>query len=199
MRNLSRTLVVAVALLSSSLAQGAVSPIGLSLLAPVQLPPTSFSIAGVRASALWGHHRDVYGFDFGGIGNITDISFGGTAVAGVFNLNKGVSTVVGIQAAGLGNINVNKATIIGLQVSGFLNSNQAESSLIGFQVAPINYSPYTKVGGLQAGLYNRSRAVYGFQIGLVNMTDSLHGIQVGLINFNKTGLFAVAPILNIGF
>ena len=65
--------------------------------------------------------------------------------------------------------------------------------------AAANITPHTKIYGVQAGLYNRSLEVYGFQIGLINSVESLHGLQIGLVNFNSKGIFAVAPILNVGF
>jgi hypothetical protein len=199
MRNLIRVLVVAAAFLSITSAHAAVTPLGVSVLSPVQFPPESFSVVGARVSLFWGDHRDVYGIDLGAIGNMTDNNFVGIGVSGVFNMNKGMTTVVGLQAAGITNINENKAHIVGLQVAGILNSNQAESSLVGFELALGNYSPYTTVWGAQLGIYNRAQVVNGFQIGLVNVAQSLHGIQIGLVNFNQTGLFSVAPILNIGF
>jgi hypothetical protein len=177
----------------------AVSPIGLSVIPPAQIPTSDFSITGVRASLFWGNHREVYGFDLGVLGNITQGSFGGIAVAGGMNWNQGSATVVGLQAAGLANVNQNKTRVIGLQVAGILNSNSAESTLVGAGLALVNLMPHTTVIGVQAGLYNSSRAVYGFQFGLFNFTESLHGVQLGLLNFNKTGLFSVAPFLNIGF
>lgn len=179
--------------------QAALSPIGFSVIPPAQIPTSDFSVVGARASVLWGRHREVYGIDLGLIGNMTENSFGGAAVSGVFNWNQGTATVLGLQAAGLANVNVNKARIVGLQAAAVLNSNRAESTLVGAGLALVNQMSHTTVIGVQAGLYNSARAVYGFQLGLFNVTESLHGVQVGLLNFNKTGLFSVAPIVNIGF
>jgi hypothetical protein len=165
----------------------------------VQFPPKDFSIVGARLSVFWGEHRDVYGLDLGAIGNVTSGSFAGIGVSGIFNWNQGSATVIGLQAAGIANVNTNKARIYGLQVAAGLNSNKAESSIVGLQVALANYSPFTTVGGFQVGLYNRANEVYGLQIGLINVAESLHGLQIGLVNFNHKGLFAVAPILNVGF
>jgi hypothetical protein len=187
------------AFLSCSQAHALVSPLGVAILAPVQFPPTSFTLVGARASVFWGKHRDVWGLDIGAIGNMTEGSFAGIGVSGIFNYNKGMSTVVGLQFAGITNINVNKARVLGLQVAGVFNHNRAESSVVGLQLALANLAPATSIYGFQAGVYNRSRAIYGFQIGLINSTDSLHGLQIGLLNFNKSGIFSVAPILNIGF
>jgi hypothetical protein len=206
MKNLNRALAGSLMSLSmlgglalSSPAHALVSPIGLSVAGPVQLPPSDFTVAGARASLLWGNHRSVYGFDFSFIGNHTQNSFTGVALAGGYNWNQGTTTAIGLQAAGFANVNINKATIVGLQVAGLINYNGAESTLVGLGAALINRTPHTKVIGAQAGLYNQAREVYGFQFGLINSAESLHGVQLGLLNFNKTGLFAVAPFLNVGF
>lgn len=188
-----------VLVLVSSTAHAALSPLALSILPPVEFPPPTFDVAGARLSILWGEQRAVYGIDLGGIGNISDVSFTGIALAGGFNYNKGSATVIGLQAAGVANININSAHIVGLQIAAGMNSNVAESSLIGVQVALANLSQFTTVGGIQLGLYNAARTVYGLQIGLINVVDNLHGLQIGLANFNHQGLFAFAPILNVGF
>jgi hypothetical protein len=194
-----RVLAALVFIAWGSEAMAAISPVGLSVIPPAQIPTSDFTVTGARASVLWGNHREVYGLDLGLIGNMSEGSFGGIAAAGVFNWNKGSATVIGLQAAGLANINQNKARIIGLQVAAGINSNSAESTLVGAGLSLVNRMPHTTVVGLQAGLYNTAREVYGFQFGLFNVTESLHGVQVGLLNFNKTGLFSVAPFINIGF
>lgn len=193
-------LVLLVSIFGMSHTHAAVSPIGLGIIPPVQFPTEDTKITGARVSALWGNHRAVYGLDIGVIGNMTSLNFGGAAVAGVFNYNKGATTVLGLQAAGLANINVNKASITGVQVAGLFNSNKAVSSLLGFQLALIaNVSSFTQVIGGQVGLYNTAREVYGLQIGLVNVTEVLHGLQIGLVNINKMGLFRICPLINFGF
>ncbi len=206
MKNLVRSVVGAAVLLSvffgvvlSKPAHALVSPIGLSVAGPVQLPPSDFTVAGARASLFWGSHRSVYGFDLSVIGNHTQNNFGGVALAGGYNWNQGSATVIGLQAAGLANVNVNKATIVGLQLAGLINYNGSESTLVGIGAALINRTPHTKLIGVQMGLYNQAREVYGFQFGVFNSAESLHGVQLGLLNFNKSGLFAVAPFLNVGF
>lgn len=186
-------------LLSSAAVHAGISPLAAAIAGPVEFPPESFSIAGARLSVLWGDHRDVYGFDIGVIGNMTDNSFGGIGVSGIFNYNKGTATVVGLQLAGITNVNVNKARVLGLQLAAVANINEAESTLVGLQFALANLSPFTTIYGFQTGIYNTAREVYGFQIGLINRTETLHGLQIGLVNFNHTGLFSVAPILNVGF
>jgi hypothetical protein len=177
----------------------AISPLSINLVPPLQFPPDDFSVTGVRASILWGQHRDMYGIDFGLIGNITDQTHTGIGVSGIFNYTKGNTTALGLQLAGLTNINTSKAKIYGLQVALGLNLNSGESTLVGFGIAAANITPFTDVYGVQLGVYNKAREVYGFQVGLVNSATNLHGIQIGLLNFNDKGLFAVAPFLNVGF
>lgn len=191
--------ILLVSLLVSTEASAALSPLSVGLLPPVQFPPSDFSVTGVRASLLWGRHRDVYGLDFGLLGNITDQSFTGIGVSGLFNATHGTTHVIGLQAAGLANFNTNKTRVYGLQLAALLNKNDAESSLTGVQFALVNLSPNMNVYGIQAGIYNKARAVYGFQIGLVNSCTNLHGLQIGLVNFHEQGLFAVSPLLNFGF
>src|SRR5262245_3309016 len=123
MRKILSVSLVAAALLLSTRADAAVSPLGFSVLAPVQFPPSDFSVVGARVSALWGKHRGVYGIDLGLVGNVTEQSFGGIGISGLFNWNQGTATVIGLQAAGITNVNVNKATIVGLQLAGGLNAN----------------------------------------------------------------------------
>lgn len=174
------------------------SPLSLSVLPPVQFPPDDFSITGARVSVFYGRHRDVYGLDVGGIGNITDQSFTGLALAGGFNWTKGVTHILGLQLAGGANVNTGKTHVFGLQAA-LLNVMTAESSVTGFEIALANLAAHTTVNGLQVGLYNRALVVNGFQIGVINVTETLRGIQIGLLNFHRKGLFTVSPILNIGF
>ncbi len=198
-RFLRMLLFVTVLFLFSS-AKGAFSPLSVGIVPPLQFPPSGFSITGARVSALWGHHRDLYGLDVGALGNITDQDFVGMGLAGVFNITHGTTVILGLQAAGIANVNTNKTKIYGVQVALGLNHNTAESTAVGLQLAALgNYSPHTNVYGAQVGLYNKAKEVYGLQIGLVNVATSLHGIQIGLLNFNDTGTFVVSPFLNVGF
>lgn len=180
-------------------AKAAVSPVSVSILNPVQFPPDDFSITGVRASVLFGHHRNVYGIDLGVLGNITEQEFTGIAVSGLFNMTHGLANVIGLQLAGLTNINTNKLNVFGVQAALLMNFNDAASTVNGLEIALANVAPYTNINGFQIGLYNRAVDVHGLQIGLVNVTDNLHGLQIGFINFNHKGTFIVSPILNAGF
>lgn len=179
--------------------QAALSPVSINIVPPVQFPPADFDVTGLRLSAFWGSHREVYGFDFGVIGNRSRQKFSGLAVSGLFNYTGGQTRIFGLQLAGGTNFNDEKTTVIGLQAAALLNYNSAESSVHGVQLSLVNYSPFTKVVGVQVGLYNKAKTVYGLQIGLLNFTDNLCGLQIGLLNFNSTGLFAVSPFINFGF
>jgi hypothetical protein len=178
----------------------AVSPVSVAIAPPIQFPPGDFNVAGVRASLLWGNHRSVYGIDVGVLGNITEQTFTGIAVAGGFNKTGGDTTILGLQLAGGANINTNKTNVIGVQAALGVNYNTAAATVSGLQLALIaNISPFTDIYGFQVGLYNKAKEVYGIQLGLVNIADNLHGIQIGLVNFNAKGPFAISPILNVGF
>jgi hypothetical protein len=176
----------------------AFSPLGVSIVPPVQFPAEDFSITGLRLSLLYGRQRDVYGIDVGVLGNITNQTFAGIAVSGLFNINHGMTTIVGLQAAGVANWSTQKMNVYGVQVA-LTNIVEAESSVTGLQLSLANMASHTTIRGFQVGVYNVARSVYGLQVGVVNVVDNLHGLQLGLLNFNHTGLFAVAPVLNFGF
>jgi hypothetical protein len=185
-------------LISLSEARAAFSPLSVALVPPLEFPSEEYTITGARLSLLYGKQRDIYGLDFGLLGNITTGNFGGMAVSGLFNYTMGTTHIIGLQFAGLVNINTNKTTVIGVQLAA-ANYNSAESAVEGLQFALANINEHTKIYGVEVGIYNRAQDVYGFQIGLVNVANSLHGVQIGLLNFNKTGLLSVSPLLNIGF
>lgn len=182
-----------------NLATAAVSPVSVSIVPPIQFPPGDFNVTGIRASALWGKHRSVYGIDVGLLGNFTEQTFTGVALAGGFNKTGGNTTITGFQVAGGANVNTSKTTVVGLQLALGMNYNTAAATVSGLQLAAVNISPFTDIYGFQVGLYNKAKEVYGIQLGLVNVADNLHGIQIGLVNFNAKGPFAISPVLNIGF
>lgn len=179
-------------------AEAAYSPVSIGILPPIQFPPSDYDITGFRLSLLWGNQRDIYGLDLGVLGNITQQDFVGIGVSGLVNYTKGNTTITGLQLAGLTNVNLQKTNVYGIQAS-LVNYNQAESSVNGVQLGAFNLSTHTTLRGFQFGIYNRAKSVYGLQLGVVNVADNLHGIQIGLLNFHHTGLFFVAPVLNIGF
>jgi len=195
----SRYLIIILSLLTVSFAKAAFSPLSVSILPPVQFPGEDFSITGARLSVIYGQHRDIYGFDFGLVGNITEQDFVGTGISGIFNWTRGNTTILGVQAAGITNVNTSKINVVGVQLAAILNYNTGEGSVTGLQLALGNLGEHLNIYGIQAGIYNKAQAVYGVQIGLINYTESLHGIQIGLVNFNHKGLFKVSPILNVGF
>ncbi len=190
---------LSVFLLIGSFSFAATTPLAIGLVPPLQLPPQDYTVTGARVSVIYGNHYNIYGLDFGLIGNITQQSFVGIAVAGVFNATRGDTHIVGLQAAGVGNFNTNKAKVYGVQLALFTNYNMGEAEVFGLQLSAANLSEFTTIYGVQAGVFNKAKAVYGLQIGLINMATSLHGVQIGLLNFNTTGLFKVSPFLNAGF
>lgn len=199
MTKIIKIIFLAFTLLWFAPSRAAVTPLSVGIVPPVQFPPADFMVAGIRVSALWGHHRDMYGLDLGLLGNITDQTFTGVAASGIFNYTQGETNILGLQLAGLVNYNAQKTSVYGLQLALLLNSNKAASKVVGIQLALANTSAFTDIYGLQVGIYNRAKDVYGFQFGLVNVADNLHGIQIGLINFNHKGLIGMCPVINVGF
>jgi len=196
----SRSLAIVVFALGAFSAHAAVSPVSVSIVRPIQFPSEEVMVAGARASLLWGSHRRVYGVDIGVLGNMTSVRSGGVAISGLFNFNRGETSVLGLQLAGLTNINVGGTTVLGVQAAAGTNSNRGEATLVGLQIAGLaNFSDHTKIWGAQVGVFNSAREVRGFQIGLVNVTDKLYGLQIGLVNIHKQGLFRVCPVINFGF
>lgn len=199
MSKLIQKIIVAFAMLLGCRAYAFNSPVSIGIAPPVQFPTRDTSVTGLRVSGLWGHHRDMYGLDFGLAGNVTDQDFVGLAASGLFNVTRGTTTILGLQAAGLTNINTKTTNVYGLQIAALLNNNIGASAVNGFQIALVNKSDHTVIRGAQIGLYNKAQSVYGLQIGLVNICDNLHGLQIGLANFHRKGLFYVSPVLNFGF
>jgi hypothetical protein len=201
MQKIIASLIVVISLCSvfPTDANAAVSPVSLGIVPPVQFPAEDFTITGLRLSALYGEQRNMYGLDFGLLGNITLQDFTGLAVSGVFNSTIGSTNIIGLQLAGLTNINKSRTRVYGIQAAIGMNSNEADAQIVGLQLSLVNQGPHMVVYGAQFGVYNVAQDVYGFQFGLINRADSLHGIQIGLLNFNATGMFAVSPIINVGF
>jgi hypothetical protein len=186
------------AVLSTFPSQAAFSPLAVSIVKPVQFPTDDFTVTGARFSLLWGEHRDIYGLDFGVLGNVTTQDFTGLALSGLFNNTRGNTRIIGFQAAALVNANTNKTQVYGLQLAA-LNYNSAETTVVGLQAALINLSEFSTVNGVQVGIYNKAKTVRGLQLGLVNSATDLRGIQIGLINFHHNGFFIASPIINVGF
>lgn len=198
MKKILHLLIVGFVLSLSSFASAAYSPLAFSLVPPLQFPASDFTVTGARLSVGWGIHRDIYGLDIGGLGNITTGEFVGIGISGGFNITHGTTTILGLQLAGVTNINHEKTHLYGLQFS-LVNYHGAESTIGGVQFGLVNQAEFTNIYGVQLGIYNRAQEVYGFQFGLINVATNLHGVQIGLLNFNQKGLFTVSPFLNVGF
>lgn len=183
-----------------SYADAFTTPVGVAVFPPLQLPPRTSSVIGARLNLLLGVNESVVGFDLAAGGNMTDRSFGGIQLAGIFNRNKGPTNIYFAQIAGFSNYNLNTSDIYGLQLAGAFNSNHGKSTIIGLALAPFgNYAPQGTIGGVEVGLINRAKRVFGVQIGVVNVAEEVHGLQLGLVNVNKNGPLPVLPVMNFGF
>jgi hypothetical protein len=127
------------------------SPIVIGLFPPVQFPGTEFGVTGLRLTMV-GVNREARGFDLGILGNVTNQTFKGAAIAGLFNYNRVSADIIGFQLAAIANI------------------NGTSSRLYGFQIGLFN--KVSKVYGLQVGLFNVAHELHGFQIGLLNFNKA---------------------------
>lgn len=135
------------------------TPLEVGLFPPLQLPNSNFSVTGLRLTVV-GVNREAAGLDVALLGNVTNVGFKGLAISGLFNYNRGNSSVIGLQLAALANINT------------------GHSDVYGFEIAAYNYAG--TVHGLQIGLLNIANELHGVQIGLFNINKKgpFHGSPI---------------------
>jgi hypothetical protein len=152
-RNVLAGIFLASSLLSSYSASAVdnSSPIGIDLFPPVQFPNSDFAVNGLRLS-LVGLNREARGLDLAILGNITNQTFKGLAIAGLFNYNRVTADIIGFQIACLANINMTASNLYGIQLGA--------------------YNKVGKVHGIQLGLINVTHELHGIQIGLINFNEA---------------------------
>lgn len=123
------------------------SPIGIGIFPPVQFPGSEFGVTGIRLSVV-GVNRAASGIDLALLGNMTNQSFKGLAISGLFNYNKVGADIIGLQFATLANINGTGSSLYGVQIGA--------------------YNAVTNAYGIQIGLVNVAERLHGIQIGLLN-------------------------------
>jgi hypothetical protein len=121
--------------------QAQVRPVQLSLVAPVQIFPDTYTIKGFRLNLIYGRNAAMTGLDLGLANHVTGPTRG--AQFGVVNLTE---SFVGWQD---GLINLNAGEFEGLQWGGFNQSG--------------------RISGLQLGIVNYAETANGLQIGLINI------------------------------
>lgn len=127
------------------------TPIEIALVPPIQFPNSDFGVHGLRLSVI-GLSREVSGLDLGVLGNITDQSFKGVAISGLFNYNRVAAEIIGIQVAGLANLNGPASKLYGIEIGLF--------------------NKVSVVYGFQLGLINVAHELHGIQIGLINFNEA---------------------------
>lgn len=159
-------------------------------------------------NVLLGSHSNVYGLEFGGLGNILKRHLYGVQLAGLFNI-VGARTA-GLQASGL--FNITGDAVHGIQATGIFNlakqTNGLQSSgifnltqrLNGLQVAGISNMSSRANGAQIGGISNLAQRVNGLQLAsTVNQTQELNGLQAaGLINIAQRVRGAQIGLMNIG-
>jgi len=119
------------------------TPFMLSIVDPLQLPPSDFDVGGLKISLLYGKCADFLGLDIGIVSHATGDAEG-LHVVGLANIIEGDS--------------------IGLHVSG---ANYVQGEFSGLQIGILNNCSH--VDGLQIGVINITDTAYGLQIGLINV------------------------------
>jgi len=168
------------------------TPFALSLFLGLDLPPSDYSVTGLRLGIFAGRHEDVLFFSVSSIADLVTDNVNGLQVAGCCN-HAGRSTGA-FQTAGF--VNSIGADFTGLQVAGLYNA--VHGTLAGASIAPLTNSKATD--GLQIGFFNKTKTLNGVQIGAINLTEeSDGGIQIGAFNIMKDAKYPVMPIMNAGF
>lgn len=166
-------------------------PFALSIVPPIQFPPSDWDVYGVRLNVFLGHHRDVAFFDAGVLGNIADGDLCGVQVGGLFN-NVG-SASGAIQVAGL--VNYVRHDFCGFQTA--VIADVVDGDMQGMQFGAVNF---TQDGtGFQIGIFNRAERFTGMQIGFANYTYQMQGVQIGAFNIIADSNIPFMPLVNVAF
>jgi len=124
-------------------AQAEQRPVQVALIAPIQIFPDNYTIAGVRINLLYGRNATVTGLDLGLVNHTT------------MGVSKGYQH---------GLVGLTEADFVGWQNNGI---NITKANFEGFQSGIVNYAHYAN--GVQFGLVNYAVSMKGLQIGLVNI------------------------------
>ncbi len=168
-------------------------PLAIGILPPLQMPPETWDVVGIRLNLLAGRHNNVAVIDIGTLANLALGEVIGIEVAGLWNqVNQ---DLMGIQISGIANRVYGDLT--GLQIAGIANYNGAADTT-GLQIAPVNVNQ-GETTGVQIGIYNQVQFMSGLQIGLFNSAKNLYGMQLGLCNLISQSPFPFMVIMNLGF
>ncbi len=167
------------------------APFGISLFTPVQFPPESWDVEGIRLNILWGRHYSTTVADIGLIANLNDGNMTGIQLAGLANYV--VCHLQGLQFAAL--LNKCDGDLEGMQV-GCFNVNSHDGFAYVVQAGLFNISGETS--GIQLGVFNKAKTMDGLQVGLLNFSGSLDGVQIGLCNIIEDSVCPVMIGINVG-
>ena len=168
------------------------SPIGISLVQPIQFPSAEWDVNGIRLNILSGQHNNTAFIDLGVFANFTDGDMNGVQIAGLWNDVSGFAT--GLQLAAI--VNRNASHTSGVQLACF-NFNNIDAETHAIQIGLFNFTGDTE--GLQIGIFNQSESMSGLQIGVFNLTNSMNGLQIGLCNVIRNSTLPVFIGLNMSF
>jgi len=146
------------------------TPFMLSFVTPLQAPPRTWDVGGLRVNLVYGESHDFSGLDIGAAGRSTGDS-------------KGVH--IALLAT------VTEGDAIGLQIGA---ANHVKGAFKGLQVGVSSYASSAR--GAQIGFFNGAGHISGMQLGLINVTRTMIGFQVGVVNVIRDNDFPFLPLVN---
>lgn len=152
------------------------TPFMLSLATPLQVPPSTWDVGGLRINLLYGESQNFAGLDISGLVGRTRGRADGLQLALVANITNGDSTSLSIAPV-----------------------NYVEGSYAGLQIGAVNVAsmrPNAEAEAWQIGVFNHANYLRGCQLGLINHAESMIGIQIGLINIIQNKDVSFLPIIN---
>jgi hypothetical protein len=154
----------------------ATTPFMFSLATPLQVPPSTWDVAGLRINLLYGECQNFAGLDISGLVGRARGRADGLLLALVANVANGDGTALAIAPV-----------------------NYVEGSYAGLQIGAVNVAsarPNAEAEAWQIGVFNHANFLRGCQIGVINHVDKMIGVQIGVINIIQSKDVSFLPIVN---
>lgn len=152
------------------------TPFMFSLATPLQVPPDTWDVNGLRLNILYGECQNFAGLDISGLVGRTRGRADGILLSLVANIVNGDGTSLAIAPV-----------------------NYMEGSYAGLQIGVANiasFRPNCEAEAWQIGVFNSANYIRGFQLGVINHAHDMIGIQLGLINVIESKDVSFLPIIN---
>ena len=171
------------------------SPIGVSLIQPLQYPDESCDIRGLRLTLLGADHHNLYGVELGGFVNFVRGDLEGLQLGLAWNQVE--NNALGVQFAVIANYAGKHLAGAQLAVGVNIAKGIVQEPNRGIQLALVNISG--DLAGMQLGVFNHAANIKGCQIGVVNFAETMTGCQIGLANIITNGALPFMVLFNCNF